>query len=154
MWYNQGCLALEVQTLQRQASDACLIIAASQQSAWPQGCFTCRLCWRGFSIKKQQWREPPPGTLTVSLHAYQKRALAWMLYREEKAKGVRGGILAGMIAIDKCSFWKMAACISVLCLLSAAGVCLPDLDWVSVPPTMHPWSPGFCIPVSLPDQIC
>lgn len=49
-------------------------------------------------------REPPPGTLTVSLHPYQKRALAWMLYREEKAKGVRGGILAGMIAVDKSSF--------------------------------------------------
>lgn len=40
-------------------------------------------------------RDPPPGTLAVTLHAYQKRALAWMLYREEKAKGVRGGILAG-----------------------------------------------------------
>ena len=44
-------------------------------------------------------REPPPGTLTVTLHAYQKRALAWMLYREEKAKGVRGGILAGGVTL-------------------------------------------------------
>ena len=41
-------------------------------------------------------RDPPPGTLAVTLHAYQKRALAWMLHREERALGARGGILAGL----------------------------------------------------------
>ncbi len=43
-------------------------------------------------------REPPPGTLAVTLHAYQKRALAWMLHREESRWGARGGILAGTVS--------------------------------------------------------
>ncbi len=49
-------------------------------------------------------RDPPSGTLMVTLHGYQKRALAWMLHREERARGARGGILAGMVFVS--ALWQ------------------------------------------------
>ena len=44
--------------------------------------------------------EPPPGTLSVELHPYQKVALAWMLARES-GEGGGGGILADEQGLGK-----------------------------------------------------
>ncbi|KAK9839761.1 hypothetical protein WJX84_000502 [Apatococcus fuscideae] len=68
-------------------------------------------------------REPPPGTLTVTLHAYQKRALAWMLYREENARGVRGGILADEMGLGK-TVQMLAVIVSSVCSRREAEVAL------------------------------
>ena len=50
------------------------------------------------SHKTQAEAEPPPGSIKVTLHRYQKQALAWCKMREHVAHGARGGILAGMVA--------------------------------------------------------
>ncbi|KAK9811296.1 hypothetical protein WJX72_001345 [[Myrmecia] bisecta] len=53
------------------------------------------------SREKQAEAEPPAGALKVTLHRYQKQALAWMKGREHVAHGVRGGILADEQGLGK-----------------------------------------------------
>lgn len=45
--------------------------------------------------------EPPPGTLAVQLHGYQKRFLSWALDRESASQRTSGGILADEQGLGK-----------------------------------------------------
>ena len=44
---------------------------------------------------------PPPGALKASLYSYQRKALTWMIKREESRAIVQGGILADEQGLGK-----------------------------------------------------
>ena len=63
----------------------------------------------GLKQDKTKQATPPPGTLKVDLHPYQKCALAWMLDRERGRIGPRGGLLAGWLQKHGSYFIVLAA---------------------------------------------